>query len=449
MLGGTSGINSMLYVRGHKHDFDQWSESGNTGWDYKSVLKYFKKSENNQNEAFVKYQNGTYHSDSGPMKIDFFNGDILHNEIYLEALKEIGIEIIDDVNADRIFGTVRLQGNIWKGRRDSTAKAFLITAKDRPNLHIVHNAEVQKIVIDENNRATGVVFVYKGIHKMLASVKKEVILSAGSIMSPKILMHSGIGPKEHLQELQIPLKSDLPVGENLMEHIFVRLFVSFKASNSIDPTLIQLDNIYNYVVHRSGPLASGNQVEISGFINSLNRTDYPDIQLSYFHHPKYTDFNQSILTAFEPKIKEFFAEKTKHFEVGYIFVELIQPKSRGYIKLNSSSTADKPIMRPNYFTNDDDVEAILRSIKRVLPILDTKAFKERGAELMRIPIKECDKFEYLSDEYWRCYIHRIGYPTNHSVGTSKMGPDSDRNSVVDPRLRVRNIKGLRQIDGGM
>lgn len=414
------------------------------------MLHYFKKSENNQNADFVNYKNGTYHSDKGAMLVDSFSGeDLPYNQVFLNALTEIGIERIDNVNADKVFGAVDVQANYWNGRRQSTAKAFLIPASKRKNLHIIYNAEVQKILIDENNRATGVEFIYKGKRNIKASATKEVILSAGSIMSPKLLMHSGIGPKDHLQELGIPVKSDLKVGGNLYEHIFVRLFFSFSALEPVDPIISKLENLYNFAIHNTGPLANGYQVQATAFINSFNGTDYPDVQVSYLHFPQNLDAQNSIISGFEPKIKKYFIEKLQQFEVGYIFVELVQPKSRGYIKLKSLSSYDKPIMRPNYLTDDDDVQAIFRSIKRVLKVLNTKSYKEKDAKLLRLPLDKCDHLEYLSNEYWLCYIRYISYPTNHSVGTSKMGNDSDPEAVVDPRLRVRGIKGLRQIDGGM
>ncbi|XP_055296035.1 glucose dehydrogenase [FAD, quinone]-like isoform X2 [Sitodiplosis mosellana] len=450
MLGGTSSINSMLYVRGHKHDFDKWSSYGNPGWDYDSVLHYFKKSENNQNTDFVNYKNGMYHSDKGPMKVDSFSGeDLPYNQVYLKALSEIGIETIDNINADKIFGAVDVQGNFWNGRRHSTAKAFLIPASKRKNLHIIYNADVQKILIDENNRATGVEFVYKGERKMKAAATKEVVLSAGSIMSPKILMNSGVGPKDHLEELRIQVKSDLRVGENLYEHIFVRLFFSFSELEPIDPIHAKLDSIYNFAIHNTGPLANGFQVQATAFINTFNGTEYPDMQLSYLHLPQDVDIQRTVISGFEPKIKEFFNEKLKKFEVGCIFAELVQPKSRGYIKLSSSSPYDKPIMRPKYLTDKDDVQALFRAIKRVLGVLNTKAYKEKGARLLRLPLDRCDHLEYMSDEYWLCYIRYISYPTNHTVGSSKMGNSTDPEAVVDPRLRVRGIEGLRQIDGGI
>ena len=262
-------------------------------------------------------------------------------------------------------------------------------------------------------------------------------------------MNSGIGPKEHLDELGIPVKSDLPVGKNLIEHIFVRLFFTFAELEPADPIRAKFDNIYNFAIHNTGPLANGYQVQAISFMNTFNGTDYPDMQVSYFHIPHDADVQRVLLSGFDPKIKQFLAEKLKHFEVGYPFTELVQPKSRGYIKLNSSSPQDKPIMHPNYLTDEDDVQAIFRAIKKLLGVLNTKAFKEKGAKLLRLPIDQCDHLEYLSDEYWLCYIRYISYPTNHTVGSSKMGNSTDPESVVDPRLRVRGIKRLRQIDGGM
>lgn len=181
----------MQYVRGHKHDFDLWTEYGNPGWDFETVLKYFKKTENNLNIAYVNYKNGTYHSDKGPLNVASFGTKKPFEDVYLQALQEIGINTIADVNADIVLGAGENQINIWNGRRQSVATAFLIPAKHRKNLHIIYNAEVTRIIIDANNRAIGVKFTYEGKHKMKAFVTKEVILSAGSIMSPKVLMLSG------------------------------------------------------------------------------------------------------------------------------------------------------------------------------------------------------------------------------------------------------------------
>ncbi|XP_055296036.1 glucose dehydrogenase [FAD, quinone]-like [Sitodiplosis mosellana] len=450
MLGGSSAINSMQYIRGHKDNFNRWSDYyGNPGWDYENVLKYFRKSENNQYKPYVEYQNGRYHSDAGPMKVDFYGPRKPFEDVYLNALSEIGIETIFDINGDKDVGAGDNQGNIWNGRRESTAKAFLAPVKDRKNLHIIYYGEVEKILIDENNRATGVQFTYKGDHRLEATAKKEVILSAGSMMSPKLLWLSGIGPKDELQNLGIPIKSDLPVGQNYIDHLITRLFVSFTPSG-ISSASSQFDELYKLLMHNSGLLTTKQlSATMTGFINSRNETENPDFQLHLYHNPVNSNFSSSGYTAYNPEMRDYLTEKTKTLDIGYIEVNLVQPKSRGYIKLNTTSFADKPIIRPKYLTNDEDTTAIIRAIKRILSLLDTNTFKERNAQLMHIPLKPCDDLEYLSDEYWRCYIPQISYPPSHTVGTSKMGNSTDPNAVVDPRLRVRGITGLRQIDGGI
>lgn len=450
MLGGSSGINSMQYLRGHKDNFNRWSDYyGNPGWDYENVLNYFKKSENQQYKPYVEYQNGRYHSDTGPMILDFYGPRKPFEDVYLNALREIGIDTVFDINGEKDVGAGDNQGNIYNGRRESTAKAFLAPVKDRKNLHIIYYAEVQKILINENNRATGVQFIYKGNRHFEATAKKEVILSAGSMMSPKLLWLSGIGPKDELQNLGIPVKSDLAVGKNYIDHLIVRLFVSFTPSG-ISSSSSQFDELYKLLMYNLGMLTTKPlSATMTGFINSRNETENPDFQLHFYHNPVNSSFVSSGYTAYNAEMREYLTEKTKTLDIGYVEVNLVQPKSRGYIKLNSTWFAVNPIIRPKYLTNDEDVEAIMRAIKRILGLLNTDTFKERNAKLMHIPLKPCDNFEYLSDEYWRCYIPQIAYPPSHTVGTSKMGNSTDPEAVVDPRLRVYGVTGLRQIDGGM
>lgn len=329
------------------------------------------------------------------------------------------------------------------------AKSYLIPAKNRKNLHISYNSEVQKILIDENNQVTGVVMTQNGQNKTV-NAKKEVIMSAGSIMSPKLLMLSGIGPKEHLNEVNIPVKVDLPVGKNYIEHIIVRLFISF-APNSTEITTTstatsQLDDLYNLLVHNTGPFTS--QVrQLMGFIDSRNRTNFTDTSIHFNYFPPNTNVTSSVYTIYSDKLRDYFNEISKTNDIGYIDIDLVQPKSRGFIQLNKTSINDKPILRPNFVSDEEDIHAIIRSSNQMLALLDTKTLKEKQAKLLKIPLEACDALEYMSFEYWRCYIHQIGYPPSHSVGTSKMGTDSD--SVVDPRLKVRGVTRLRQIDGGM
>lgn len=248
------------------------------------------------------------------------------------------------------------------------------------------------------------------------------------------------------------MKSGLAVGRNYIDHLILRLFISFLPSGNVVPKTSEMDDYYNYLIHSDGPLATKPlSAQITGFINSLNEinTNYTDIQLHFYYNPRNSNFTSSGYTAYNQKMRDYLTKETKTLDIGYVEVNLVQAKSRGYIELNGTSKYGKPIIRPNYLTNEEDIQTIIRAIKRMLLLLNTKTFKQKGAQLMRIPLDPCDGLEYLSDDYWRCYIHQISYPPSHTVGTSKMGPDSDPDSVVDPRLKVRNIKGLRQIDCGM
>lgn len=451
MLGGTSALNHMVYVRGNKHDFDVWSDFGNMGWDYESVLPYFKKSEGNQFVPFVDYRNGRYHNGAGPLKVNFSatDGSESFQKLFYDAALERGKQGISDINADEVLGYVRLQGNYLDGRRDSTAKAFLVPAKNRPNLHIIKHAFVEKILINKENVAYGVKFTYKGKHKFKAFARKEVIVSAGTVMSPHLLMLSGIGPKRVLDHFKIPVKSDLAVGRHLLEHINTVVWLKFNPTET--SPLQQFDSVYQYAMHQTGPLNSIGVTQLTGFINTANGTGNPDFLIHFFYFTK----NSSAMGIFleindyRDSIKETFLNEIKSYDIAGVLVVKLHPKSQGYITLSSSSACDKPIIKPKYFSHSDDMETMLRAVKQQISYVDTNSYRNKGGQIMHIPVKNCDRHKFLSDEYLRCYIQYFSITTNHPVGSCKMGPNSDPDAVVDPRLRVRNIKHLREIDAGM
>ncbi|XP_055308884.1 glucose dehydrogenase [FAD, quinone]-like [Sitodiplosis mosellana] len=446
VLGGSSSINGMIYVRGNRLDYDRWSKLGNDGWDYDSVLPYFRKSEGNQYAKFVKYKNGRYHNASGPMKIHFLGNDYdgagSLRQIFLNAATQAGHPIIDDINSDHPLGYLNMQSTSFKGSRQSTSKAFLVAAKDRPNLHVIKNAFVEKILINENNEAYGVEFVYNETHRLQAIARKEVILSAGVYMSPVLLMLSGIGPKKHLEKFKIPVKSDLPVGRNLIDHIATYIWFKFKPTEQ-SPTE-KLDGIYNLAIHNTGPLASRSVSTVNGFVNTLNGTRFPDFQILIFYYKR----NTSTFGQYKRSISQALRKENKNHDIVAIVVSELHPKSRGFVKLASASPRDEPIINGNYFSDEYDFESTIRAIKQQVSFTETPSYRDNGAEFMHIPIEECDRFEFRSDNYFRCYIKYFGGGNNHPTGTSRMG-NSDCEAVVDSRLRVRNIKKLRQIDAGV
>lgn len=441
-------MNLMLYVRGFDRDYNRWHSDGNNGWNFEDVLPFFKKSESNQWDPFVEYDNGRYHSGSGPMKVSFYGGTSEFAKIFYQAGMERGIPFIKDINADEHHGFLNLQGTVFNGRRQSTAKAFLIPAKNRTNLHIIKHAFVKKILINETNRAYGILFDINGT-TYTATARKEVILSAGAVMSPVLLMQSGVGPKEHLQENNIPCKADLPVGLNLLDHVYTLIFFEFNPTPT-SPTM-QLDNIYNFAIHNEGPLTSAGIAQLGLFINTTQPTSYPDVQTIYFWHTQNSPTLLSYIKIrqFKNEIASTLLEKTKNHDIGVILVTLLQPKSSGQIRLNGTSPYSKPNIDPNYFSNSDDTKTMIRALRQQLSFVDTASFQKNGGKFIRFPLDECDKFNYQSDDYFECYIKYFSATEYHPVGTCKMGPKSDSSAVVDSELKVHNVDGLRTIDASM
>lgn len=438
---------------GNREDYDNWHRLGNPTWDFDSVLEYFKKSEGNLNETIVGYQNGKYHSDQGGLPVsNFIDVDNKHMHIFMEAAKETGYRQIDDFNADETLGFTFLQGTVKDGQRVTTAKAFLIPAKNRKNLHIIKHAHVTKIIVNELNVATGVEFTYQNEHKMQANAKKEVILSAGSILSPQLLMLSGIGPREHLEDLGIPVIKHLSVGKNLQDHVIAPVIFQFDKFSAESESIIDtLDDIYNYAIHRKGSLAGVGSVKFGGLINSENHTGIPDIEVQCFDFKRNSLILEKVfrLLNYNENVVQSVLKANSEGEINDVYVQLLRPESTGEILLRSTNPNDPPRIIPNYFGNDEDKKTLVRGIQFVTELLKTKSFKEHKAELVRIPFEDCDKFEYRSNDYWECYLSHVATTVYHPIGTCKMGPDTDRDAVVDSELKVKGIKGLRVIDASI
>lgn len=256
MLGGSHAINVMIYLRGNDRDYDQWEQLGNPTWNWHNALKYFKKSERNRNKKFVRYEHGKYHSARGKLVVDHNGGPDPFGKVLIAAGKDLGYDYVKDPNAGEWIGFSYAQVTLHNGRRQSTAKNFLISASKRPNLHIIKHALVTKIEI-ENNEAVGVRFTYNDTYNFVARNRKDVILSAGSLSSAHLLLLSGVGPRQHLQDFDIPVKRDLPVGENLQCHVAVPLFFAIRPEHNVtaeDLQQQQLDSIYQLSIHNRGPL---------------------------------------------------------------------------------------------------------------------------------------------------------------------------------------------------
>lgn len=441
----------MIYTRGNPADYNYWASQGSYGYDFNSILPYFKKSEGNQYLPFVFKDNGYYHSATGPVKINFFSSNDGLEEIrqmFLNAAAEMGEEIIDDINANKGLGFLNMQATVNGGRRQSAAKSYIVPALCRKNLRVAKHAYVTKILIDQNNKAYGVKFVYKG-KKMTAYARKEVILSAGVFQSPQLLMLSGVGPKDHLKKFNIPVKTDIPVGKNLVDHCSIYIF--FRFNPSAQNPLQDLYNTYEYAVHGSGGLNSRGVTNVNGFINLNDENGIPQFQFQVMYYKKNTSSLKGFMDKqnYRSSIKRALLCENEKYDIASVVVSNLHPTSRGYVKLASSSPFTKPYINLMYLSTKADVELSVIAMKNQLAYENTASYRQHGGQFVHIPIKECDQYEFKSDDYCRCYIHYFGSTNNHHIGTGKMGAIDDPTTVVDPQLRVKNIANLRWVDSGV
>ncbi|CAH1107823.1 unnamed protein product [Psylliodes chrysocephalus] len=450
VLGGSSVLNYMLYVRGNKHDYELWEQMGNPGWNYENVLHYFKKSEDNRNPYLVKTP---YHGKDGPLTVQESPWRTPLVVAFLEAGLEMGYPIRDINGADQA-GFMIAQGTIRRGARCSTAKAFLRPVKLRKNIHVALNSHVTKVLINPANmRAFGVEFVRNG-RKQIVTARKEIILSAGAINTPQILMLSGIGPKYELQKHGLPVLRDLPVGENLQDHVGMGglTFRINKPVSIVQDRLQAFPMTMQYVVHERGPMTTLGGVEGLGFVNTyLGNRSWPDIQFHMAPASINSDAGAKVrkVLGITDELYNTVYKPIANKDVYTLMPLLLRPKSRGWVRLRNKSPFSPPLINANYFDDPFDIKTLVEGAKIAINISETHAFKKFGSRLHSIPFPNCRQFEFTSDEYWECHIRTISMTIYHPVGTCKMGPSWDHQAVVDPRLRVYGVGGLRVIDASI
>ena len=422
-LGGSSSINAMIYIRGHRTDYDKWAAQGNEGWDYESVLPYFRRSEDFLDGA------DAYHGEGGGLTVSSGNYPHEMGEAFIQSATALGYERNNDFNSEHQSGFGRYHVTIRDGKRCSSAVAFLHPAMKRPNLTVVTHAQATEILM-EDGRATGVrCSILDGKTRRVHDYhcRKEVILCGGAINSPQLLMLSGIGPEEHLRETGIPLVCNLPgVGANLHDHLFAPLVFRNLERNSMDtvdrPTHI-LPNLLRFLLLDGGPLTS-NIAESGGFIRTDPSLDAPDIQ---FHF-----------------VPAFFVDHGFERPKGHgvtLCATLLAPRSRGAIRLQSADPFAHPAIDPAHYQRSEDMECMKKGVRTALEILQQEAMKTYlGAPYSPEAIWQ-DEEEL---EHW---IRQYSEALYHPVGTCKMG--SDPMSVVDARLRVKGVAGLRVADASI
>lgn len=438
VLGGSSVLNYMIYVRGNKNDFDHWAEMGNPGWDYQSVLPYFLKSEDNRNPYLA---NTPYHATGGYLTVQEAPWHTPLVAAFVEAGTELGYEN-RDINGEKQTGYMIAQGTVRRGSRCSTAKAFLRPVRLRPNFHLALNTFVTKILINpQTKRAWGVEFV-RNKRRQIIRARKEVILSAGAINSPQLMMLSGVGPRDHLEAMGIPVIQDLPVGNNLMDHLgFGGLtFLLDKPVSILQNRLQAATATTQYVLNERGPMTVLGGLEGIAFVNTLyaNHTmDWPDIQFHMAPASINSDGGvqvRKILGLREDLYREMWAPLHDRY-TWTIMPLLLRPKSRGWVRLQSRDPFVPPLMNPNYYDDPLDIATMVEGAKIALNTANAKVFRQFGSRLYQKPLPNCKHHKFLSDEYLECGIRTISMTIYHQCGTAKMGPNWDPEAVVDPHLK--------------
>ncbi|KAK3098155.1 hypothetical protein FSP39_016702 [Pinctada imbricata] len=445
VLGGTSCLNGMVYVRGSRHDYDDWAANGCEGWSYKDVLPYFIKSENIQ---VPELRNSDYHGKEGPLHVSpVYNYPLL--DIYGEAFEELGYKSVD-TNGEDMIGYSKAQLTTENGYRCSTAKAFLLPAISRSNLHVSINTTVTKVII-ENKKAVGIEVIKDG-KRLVVKCNKEVILSAGSIGSPHILMLSGVGPQEHLTEHGIQVHADLPVGQNLQDHLFTP--ITFFPNKSLSITVAKAfspKSILNWLFRGKGFLSNG-AIDGSFFVKTNEKAQYkyPDTQLHFFSitTPKFAFKDTLDKMNICDEFAEVLVSDKMPAERFSIFSILLHPKSRGAIRLRTSDPTDSPIIDPDYLSEQEDVDMMVKGIKFSLQVARTSVFKRHGIDDTHpdLHISALKKYNYGTDEYWEEYVRHMSFTVYHPTSTCAMGSENDKDAVVDPFLRVKGIDNLRVAD---
>lgn len=420
VLGGSSSINGMVYVRGHAKDFDEWQQHGAENWDYAHCLPYFKKSED------WAFSANEYRAKDGPLGVN--NGNEMKNPLYrafINAGVEAGYFETKDYNGAQQEGFGPMHMTVKNGVRSSTANAYLRPAMARSNLTVITHALVQKVIL-EGKKAVGVQYRHKG-SIINAKANKEVVLSAGPIGSPHILQLSGIGPKEVLEEANIEVKHDLPgVGANLQDHLEFYFQFKCKKPISLNGKLDWFNKLkigVRWILTKKG-LGATNHFESCGFIRSKASVEWPDLQYHF------------LPAAMRYDGKEAFAGHGFQVHIGHN-----KPKSRGYIKAVSSDPTAHPEIRFNYLEHEEDREGFRACVRLTREIINQQALDEfRGEEIQ-------PGMDIQTDEEIDRFVRQFVESAYHPSCSCKMGTDDM--AVVDPQTKVHGIEGLRVVDSSI
>ncbi|XP_072938813.1 ecdysone oxidase-like [Epargyreus clarus] len=437
MLGGSSSINYMYYVRGNKADYDQWVSLGNPGWDWDTATKYFKKSEHLIDPDILNSSSKPLHNTNGYMVVTRPLWE--ETKLYFDAFKENGHDILIDTNGYKQLGFSPPSFNIDKFIRQSSAVSFLNPVKDRPNLHVATKTFANKIMFDDNNNAIGIEVKTNKGENIKVHAHREVILSAGSINSPQLLMLSGIGPKDHLDKHSIKTLVQSPnVGANLQNHMLVPVVLTGKTNfASIMNTLDTFTNLDKF------PAPS-----MMGLVALDKNQSYPDYQVTALPLPMGSLLPTLICSnvfTYADNICTPMVAATQAGETFFALISFLHPESRGHIRLRSKYPEDPAVIETGFFSNVLDLEQFASCVHDYTSVINTTYFKSVKSHVVDLNVRACKDFAFGSHEYWKCYVLNLVGSQYHPVGTCAMGPTG----VVDERLRVRGVNRLRVVDASV
>ena len=463
-LGGSTSINYMLHTRGNRRDFDQIPVPG---WTWDDMQPYFLKYEGLDDIDLLPPSSKPYHNTTGTMRVGYFHASSnpWHSRL-LNAFKYLGIPKNPDVNAKSQIGVSQLMGYVHDGERMSTARGYLAREDVKRKLKVAKFTRCTRVIIDKRNIARGVTVV-QGLLKLNVYARRQVILSAGAIGTPQILMLSGIGPADHLQSMGITVKVNLPgVGANMTDHILPFVVALVDKSDSIGDDLwglaARIVQILQFITTRSGPLTSNGLTDVSVFLNShcydferrtllTDSFDSSDCQvpnLQIFH--AYVDRNFVALakpvfiqtTGFNYKVTEQISKVNEKYALILFSPVLLYSHSVGHVRLANSDPLAPPAIFPNFLDDERDVDDVVRSIGIVEHLMGTPPFSKRNAKMLHLDLPGCPRVDEDRAGYWRCYSRHMTFAVHHAAGTVALG------DVLDARLRVRGVWRLRAADLG-